>query len=88
MTMIPLRELRNEVSAVLRRAEAGEEMTVTVSGRPVARLGPLGSARPRFVPTEDLLRRLEGHQADAGLTAELREMLPDTTDDIRDPWHR
>jgi prevent-host-death family protein len=29
---------------VLRRAEAGEEFTVTVAGRPVARVGP---ARPR-----------------------------------------
>jgi len=26
---------------VLRRAEAGEEMTITVSGRPVAQLGPV-----------------------------------------------
>ena len=38
--MIPQKELRNNVGEVLRRAEAGEEFTVTVSGRPVARLGP------------------------------------------------
>jgi prevent-host-death family protein len=38
---IPQKELRNNVGEVLRRAEAGEELTVTVSGRPVARLGPL-----------------------------------------------
>ena len=44
MTTIPQKELRNNVGEVLRRAEAGEEFTVTVSGRPVARLGP---ARPR-----------------------------------------
>lgn len=43
MTTIPQKELRNNVGEVLRRAEAGEEFTVTVSGRPVARLGP---ARP------------------------------------------
>jgi len=41
---IPQKELRNNVGEVLRRAEAGEEFTVTVAGRPVARLGP---ARPR-----------------------------------------
>lgn len=43
MTTIPQKELRNNVGEVLRRAEAGEEFTVTVAGRPVARLGP---ARP------------------------------------------
>ncbi len=43
-TTIPQKELRNNVGDVLRRAEAGEEFTVTVAGRPVARLGP---ARPR-----------------------------------------
>jgi prevent-host-death family protein len=41
MTTIPQKELRNNVGAVLRRAEAGEEFTVTVSGRPVAQLGPV-----------------------------------------------
>jgi prevent-host-death family protein len=41
---IPQKELRNNVGEVLRRAEAGEEFTVTVAGRPVARLGPV---RPR-----------------------------------------
>ena len=40
METIPQKELRNNVGDVLRRAEAGEEFTVTVAGRPVARLGP------------------------------------------------
>lgn len=40
MTTIPQKELRNNVADVLRRAEAGEEFTITVAGRPVARLGP------------------------------------------------
>ncbi len=44
MATIPQKELRNNVGEVLRRAEAGEEFTVTVSGRPVARLS---AARPR-----------------------------------------
>jgi len=37
----PSGELRNDVSAVLRRVEAGEHLTVTVSGRRVAELVPL-----------------------------------------------
>jgi prevent-host-death family protein len=37
---IPQKELRNNVGEVLRRAEAGEQFVITVSGRPVAELGP------------------------------------------------
>ena len=40
MPAIPQKELRNNVAEVLRRAEAGEEFTITVAGRPVAHLGP------------------------------------------------
>ncbi|MHB8491721.1 MAG: type II toxin-antitoxin system Phd/YefM family antitoxin [Solirubrobacteraceae bacterium] len=40
MAVIPQKELRNNVGEVLRRAEAGEEITITVAGRPVAQLGP------------------------------------------------
>jgi len=40
MATIPQKELRNNVGEVLRRAQAGEEITITVSGRPVAQLGP------------------------------------------------
>lgn len=47
MSTIPQKDLRNNVSDVLRRAEAGEEFTITVSGRPVARLGP--AAKDRWV---------------------------------------
>jgi prevent-host-death family protein len=55
VTTIPQKELRNNVGEVLRRAEAGEEFTVTVSGRPVARLGP---ARPRQWVSGEALRRV------------------------------
>jgi prevent-host-death family protein len=40
MPVIPQKELRNNVGDVLRRAEAGEQFTITVAGRPVAQLGP------------------------------------------------
>jgi prevent-host-death family protein len=42
---IAQRELRNDVARVLREAEAGATFTITVRGRPVARLGPLRTAR-------------------------------------------
>ena len=45
-----MRELRNNVAAVLRRAAAGERITVTVDGVPAAQLGPLA---PTAEPTLD-----------------------------------
>lgn len=42
---------------VLRRAEAGEEFTITVSGRPVAELGP--TAKRRWVGAVELKRIFE-----------------------------
>jgi prevent-host-death family protein len=40
MRSVGLRELRQDASDLLRRAQAGEEITITVSGRPSARLIP------------------------------------------------
>jgi prevent-host-death family protein len=52
MATIPQKELRNHVGEVLRRAEAGERFTITVSGRPVAELGPLRARQ--WVPPNQL----------------------------------
>ena len=38
---IGVRELRKELSTVMRRAEAGNRIIVTVDGHPIAQLGPL-----------------------------------------------
>jgi prevent-host-death family protein len=45
VTTITQELLRDNLAEVLRRAEAGEEFTITVAGRPVARLGPLAKRR-------------------------------------------
>ena len=82
MTEIPVRELRNHVSEVLRRVEAGEEMVVTVSGRPVAELRPIRKQRPRSLPTAEVL---SWARADRGLLDDIRELTDgETTDDM--PW--
>jgi prevent-host-death family protein len=52
VTTIPQKELRNNIGEVLRRAETGEQFTITVSGRPVAELGPV--AKRRWVSTAAL----------------------------------
>jgi prevent-host-death family protein len=59
MRQIPQRELRNDIGRVLRAVEQGERIRVTVGGRPVADLVPIGDARRTFVPREALLRLLE-----------------------------
>ena len=38
---VGVREIRQRASELIRRAEAGEEIVVAVSGRPAARLVPL-----------------------------------------------
>ena len=38
---IGIRELRQDVAAVVRRASSGEQVVVTVDGAPVARLVPI-----------------------------------------------
>jgi prevent-host-death family protein len=82
--MVASRELRNNTRELLTRVEAGESVTITVDGRPVAVLQPVGR-RPRWVTRDEFLARMTGHQADPGLRSELRAMEPDTTEDLETP---
>lgn len=77
---ISVRELRNKVSEVLRRVEAGERLTVTVDRRPVAEIVPLRRHRP--VPMAEALAIASRYPADRGLLADVRSILSDTTDDV------
>lgn len=81
MTEVASRDLRNNTRSLLERVEAGEEVTITVDGRPVAVLHPVGR-RPRWLGRDEFVRRIAPHQADPGLTRELEELSPDTTDDL------
>ncbi len=45
MREIGVRELKANLSSVIRQVEAGEEVRVTVRGRPVADLVPVGGSR-------------------------------------------
>jgi prevent-host-death family protein len=76
---IPQKELRNNVAEVLRRAEAGEELTITVSGRPVASLGPAQGRR--WVPSSQLAE-LWRAPADPTLEADLEKV----GGELLDPW--
>jgi prevent-host-death family protein len=79
MATIPQKELRNNVSDVLRRAERGERITITVAGRPVAELGP--ASRRRWVQPHELAE-VFASPPDPTLDRDLRAM----TGEMRSPW--
>ena len=82
---IPLRELRNDVSRVLRAVgEEGRTIRVTVHGRPMADLVPV-TGRRTWVPWSGLARIFEEAPVDPGFADDARiegEMRDD------DPWVR
>jgi prevent-host-death family protein len=79
--IVASRELRNNTRALLDRVDAGESITITVDGRPVAVLLSVGR-RPRWMAKGEFSRRIMGRQADPGLRQELRDLAPDSTDDL------
>ncbi|NEW41666.1 type II toxin-antitoxin system Phd/YefM family antitoxin [Nocardia cyriacigeorgica] len=84
MSALPARELRNHTADVLRRVEAGEEFEILKDNRPVAKIIPLPRRR-RWVPAAEITQELLRLGPDTtGFAQELRETLPDTTDDL--PW--
>jgi prevent-host-death family protein len=84
---IPQRDLRNDIAAVLREAEAGTEFTVTVRGRAVARLGPVSKqpGRRRYVDRETLLEAFAATPVDDGWAADLLDMRA-AEPSIDDQW--
>jgi prevent-host-death family protein len=81
MTEVASRDLRNNTRALLERVEAGESITITVDGRPVATLEP-ARRRPRFVSRDVFVNEVLTHRADAGLVADLRNLVPDDTEEL------
>lgn len=79
MVTVGLRELRQNGSALVRRVEAGEEILITVSGRPSARLVPAG---PRTWRSWAEIAELFDGPSDADWQLD-RELLDH---DVRDPW--
>lgn len=84
---IPQRELRNNVAEVLRRAEAGAEFTITVRGRPVARLGPPDRSRERRrdVDRETLRAIVADTPVDEGFAMDIVSAR-DAEESAGDPW--
>lgn len=79
-TSVGLRELRQDASELVRRVEQGEEIVITVAGRPTARLVPERPARwRRWSEVDELFRG----PADADWQQD-RQLVDD---ELRDPWN-
>ena len=79
MGTVGLRELRQDASELVRRVEAGEEFTITVAGRPSARLIAAHTQQWR---TYDAVAELFNGQGDPTWTAD-RDRVDHA---LRDPW--
>ncbi|HEX6152833.1 MAG TPA: hypothetical protein VFZ19_04840 [Solirubrobacterales bacterium] len=79
MPTIALEELISNIDEILRRAEAGEEFTITVSDQPVATLGP---TRKHWVDGS-VLEKLAEFPVDQESFA---RDLEDFDIELRDPW--
>lgn len=79
METVGLRELRQNASDLVRRVEAGEEITITVAGRPGARLVPAAARTWRnWTDIAELFRGLADPDWDTD-----RDQI---AQGIRDPW--
>jgi len=81
VSQVGLRELRQRASELVRRVEAGEEITITVAGRPSARL--VAVAPPAW-RSYDEVAELFGGPADSAWKSD-RVALDQ---ELRDPWTR
>lgn len=81
MVEVASRELRNRTRALLDRVEAGEIITITVDGRPVAVLAPIGR-RSRWMGRGEFAARILRRQADPDLAGDLASLVDEATDGV------
>jgi len=78
---IPQRELRNEITEVLKQVAAGQRLRVTVRGRPVADLVPVSEDR-RFVSRSEFERIIVDDPLDPGFVDDVHAALGSTVDEL------
>ena len=81
VTDVGLREMRQNASELVRRAEAGERFTVTVAGRPAALLGPV---MPRAWRTWSEVSDVLGDPVDTTWSVDMDRLDHEPVD----PWSR
>jgi len=86
-THLPQRELRNNPGAVLARVERGEELTITVRGRPVADLIPTRERGRKGASWERFATGLHGVLAsDDRFEVDVEAGLEDVAEDPFERW--
>jgi prevent-host-death family protein len=78
---IGVRDLRNQTGRVIDAVKAGERVTLTVHGEPIADIVPHGR-RARWLSGPDLREQLADRAADAALRRELDELAGQTLDEL------
>lgn len=78
---VGVRELRNRTADVVAAVEAGERVTLTVRGAPVADIVPHGR-RTRWLDGATLEAELASAAADPGLAAALDELAGQRLDEL------
>jgi prevent-host-death family protein len=78
---IGVRDLRNRTGQVIDAVQAGERVTLTVRGEPLADIVPHGR-RARWLAGEQLRDQLRDRAADHGLTRDLDELAGQTLDEL------
>ena len=58
MVEVASRDLRNDTAGVLKRVQSGEDVVITIRGKPVARLVPVTPVRRRWLSRAELAQRL------------------------------
>ena len=78
---IGVRDLRNRTTQVIDAVKAGNRVTLTVRGEPVADIVPHGQ-RVRWLSGEQMREQLERRAADRALKDELEAVAGQTLDEI------
>jgi prevent-host-death family protein len=81
MSEVGLRDMRQNASELVRRAQAGEQVTITVAGRPAAVLGPVS---PRAWRRWDDLADVFARPVDGDWAAD-RDLVDSS---VVDPWEQ
>ncbi|HEX4963246.1 MAG TPA: type II toxin-antitoxin system prevent-host-death family antitoxin [Thermoanaerobaculia bacterium] len=80
MKTISQSDLRDHSDAILAQVESGERFTVTVDGRPVARLEPC--PQRQWVPKEELLKILRTSPLDPAFFEDIQSLEEGTPDPL------
>jgi prevent-host-death family protein len=78
---VGVRDLRNHTSQVIDAVKAGEQVTLTVHGEPVADIVP-HRRRVRWLSGENVRKQLVERAADARLSEELDDLAGQTLEDL------